>query len=153
VDPDKEQILLENVFAEVLEKFAFMFNEPTPPPELPIPDSPAFCARIEFDGPRRGRLEVAAPADMCYLLAANILGIESTAVNADGAKDALKEMLNVACGEFVEQLAGPQAVFNLSIPDLAELDEDGWRRFAARPGAHGMLVDNMPVILLFEDHG
>jgi hypothetical protein len=55
-------------------------------------------------------------------LANNMLGLECDQDSPTYAQqiDALKEMLNVACGNLLPELAGTQAVFNLSAPQFQE---------------------------------
>ncbi|MFH0878953.1 MAG: chemotaxis protein CheX, partial [Lentisphaerota bacterium] len=108
--------MAEQAFCDVLERFAFMFSEPLPAQELKPPETDFCRATIGFDGPRKGTLAIGASAEVCEMLAANILGMEPRMINREAGEDSFKEVLNVTCGEFLEHLAGPESVFDLTVP-------------------------------------
>ena len=139
--------LLEAVFADVLEKFAFMFSEPVAPADFFIDAPPFYHTTISFNGPHRGKLGIAANAKFCSLLAANILGEEEGSEPVSASCDALKELLNVTCGEFLEKLSGPQVIYNLSVPDSVSLTQEQMQELAADDKAILLSVDNASVIL------
>jgi CheY-specific phosphatase CheX len=47
-----------------------------------------------------------------------MLGAESEEISPDQQKDALKEATNVVCGNFLPEIAGPEAVFHIDAPVL-----------------------------------
>lgn len=139
--------LLGQVFANVLEKFAFMFSEPVTPADFFMDAPPFYRASISFNGPHRGALAIAASGKFCALLSANILGEEEGNAPENQALDSLKELLNVTCGEFLEKLSGPQVIYNLSVPSAASLTQEQMQALADSDKAILLLVDNAPVIL------
>ena len=142
--------MLEEVFANVLEKFAFMFSEPVTPADFFMDDPPYYHATIAFSGPHHGRLGIAASCKFCKLLSANILGEEEGSAPEAQASDSLKELLNVTCGEFLEKLSGPQVVYNLSVPDSASWTREQMQDLSDSDKAILLLVDNLPIILCGE---
>lgn len=110
-----QQATLITTFSEVLANLAFMFTAQENPDEA----GPAgwMEASIEYRGPCTGRLRLHCTHEFSRLLAANLLGLDpeepAAAANAD---DALKELMNVLCGQFVTSAYGSDGVFNLSIP-------------------------------------
>lgn len=90
----------------------------------------AWAARVTFDGPVCGHLELRATNDVANELAANMLGV-AEAPEESLKCDALGELANVICGNVVPSLAGPRDIFDLERPeasayrpDRADEDED-----------------------------
>jgi CheY-specific phosphatase CheX len=78
-------------------------------------------ASVEFSGPFTGALYVSAPTEMLDELAANMLGFEEgeAGVPSETVKnDALKELLNVICGNLLPEIAGNEAVFKVHAPSV-----------------------------------
>jgi hypothetical protein len=143
--------VLVGVLSDVLEKLAFMFGEETPPEELPPSESGYMQARMAFSGPIKGRLALAVSDEMCPEIAANILGVEPFDERVmEKAQDALKELLNITCGQTLTALAGDEPVFDLSVPEASPMDAEAWNELIARPGAATMLADEYPVVLHLE---
>ncbi len=140
--------LVENTFCEIVEKMAFMFGE------MPDEDTPADAvvdaveASISFEGHFSGTFTVAAPAGFCAELSANTLGLELSDPQAvEKGHDALKELLNVVCGNILTVIAGEKPVFDLSIPELKELDAAAWESRKSEDGTSMVFVDAVPVLL------
>ena len=113
---------LTEIFSEVLAKLAFMFTD----------DDQAEVAlgevwletTISYEGAQRGRLCFRCTRDFTRQLAANLLGIDVEQEDAARkAEDAVKDFMNIVCGQLVTALHGSNAVFNLSIPACRELPE------------------------------
>lgn len=113
--------LLNQSVADVLERFAFMFVEPAGSDDVPTPVEAFREAALSFTGPWKGRVVLAATEPFCIQLAANVLGLEEGNITDEAGNDALKELLNVIVGEYLEKSAGREPVFDLSIPEIARL--------------------------------
>jgi CheY-specific phosphatase CheX len=140
---------VRDVFRDVLETMAFMFAEPAERDELPLNRSDMRAVRMSFNGVEGGgTLLLAVPNEFQLELAANMLGIESDdpAAAAKG-DDALKELLNVVCGRILTTLYGDRPVFDLSVPAIFALAEEGWNGLHADAEAVGFLADERPVLL------
>lgn len=110
-----QQATLITTFSEVLANLAFMFTAQENPDEAGSADW--MEASIEYRGPCTGRLRLHCTHDFSRLLAANLLGLDPEEPEAAAkADDALKELMNVLCGQFVTSAYGSDGVFNLSIP-------------------------------------
>lgn len=142
---DREE-LIADVFCQVLEKFAFMFGETCEKEELIIEEDRYLQATINFHGFISGVFGIASPVSLCVDLAANILGIDpdDQMASEDGG-DALKELLNVICGQILTRIFGEETIFNLSVPTLQEMDRDAWRDLIDEPETIGLLLDDIPM--------
>lgn len=142
--------LLSSVFCDAMEKLAFMFGEPAEGDELFPTGKNYLTAGMTFTGDMSGEISITVAEEMCMEIAANILGInadEEQAMNL--AIDALKEVLNVTCGQVLTAIAGEKALINLSIPQVSELDASGWTETMNNTESIGFLVDDYPVLLSF----
>jgi hypothetical protein len=67
------------------------------------------------------------------LLATNVLGMEAEELSPEHARDALKELVNVTCGELLVALSGKKTVFNLSVPVIEKIDAACVKKDLTRP--------------------
>ncbi|MBN1344757.1 MAG: chemotaxis protein CheX [Phycisphaerae bacterium] len=114
---------LPKIFSNILSDMAFMF--------VAEPDETAPAAkftlktRIGYSGPKSGTLELRCGGRFAAALAANLLGVEPNDSAADqGRLDALKELMNVVCGNFVTELYGADDLFELTIPEVTPVLPD-----------------------------
>jgi CheY-specific phosphatase CheX len=140
--------IVRDVFGSVIERTAFMFGESVGKEDLPIAQTPYVQASMSFRGPQRGVLSIAMPRDACVQIAANVLGMEpEEPFVAQRATDSLKEILNVTCGHILTSLAGDAPVFDLSIPEVTDLDEEAQAALRDDPHTQAFLADECPVLL------
>lgn len=138
-------------FAGILEQMAFLFADPVSADEMPPLTDPAVRVSMGFTGPFSGRMIMALPEPMCPVVAANLLGIEpEDAADKSKAEDAVKELLNVACGHVLTAIAGPKPVFALSPPIVEPLDNDGWEALVSSESTALVVVEEFPVLLHLE---
>jgi len=139
---------LIDVFCRVLEQVAFAFGEETPKEELPAAEFSGYLlCGIAFRGPFEGAIEMALPSELCRELAANTLGAERESVAPEMAADALKEIANVTCGQWLTNVAGEKLVFDLSVPTIEDLGSAGWKELRSRASSIAMVVDDAPVLI------
>ena len=140
--------LLSGVFCDVLEKQAFMFADPVDKEDLPSIEADCIRARIGFTGEMDGELVLLVPGEMCAEIAANILGTDADdELSIQRGQDALKELLNVTCGQFLTTFAGEKPVFDLSVPEITTLDAEGWQASLDDSDTLAFLVDESPALL------
>ena len=140
--------LVSDVFCEVLEKLAFMFGEAVEKEELASDTSEYIRAMMSFTGAMSGKLGLVVPKEMCPEIAANVLGMDpDDELVAAQAIDALKEVLNVVCGNVLTALAGERAMFDLSVPEISTLNAAEWTTTLHEPQTWAFLVDDIPVLL------
>jgi len=85
---------------------------------------PAVAARISFSGFFSGTLVMKLSAKILPQLTTNMLGVdEQEETTLDQQYDALKETLNVVCGNLLPEIAGAQEVFNIDPPAIVAEDK------------------------------
>jgi CheY-specific phosphatase CheX len=109
--------VLYRVTEEVLERLAFIFSFPEED-RPPIDGPDAMEARVAFSGPFSGALHLRIGRDICPELAGNMLGVEPEETTPDQRDDAVRELVNVICGNLLPAIAGKRAVFNVDSPAL-----------------------------------
>jgi len=120
--PPQTTATLKTIFSDVLANLAFMFTDD----EIPEPPQgdPWIETTIDYKGPRSGQLRFLCTPDFCVLLAANLLGVDPLIEEAtQQSQDAVKEFMNIICGQFVTAVHGATDVYNLTIPEVHELSE------------------------------
>jgi len=140
------QNLLIKAATDVLKRFAFTFAEETPVEDLPAIDSDCVVASIRFTGPQNGNLTLVAPSDFCIEVYHSILGMDTDETTDINPSDALTELLNIVCGEFLDLLAGSKPVFQLGIPESHIEDRHAWQSLLTPP-AIGLMTDEHPLVI------
>ncbi len=119
---EQKTATLTTIFSEVLANLAFMFTEDDQAEATPF--DLWFDTSISYKGPHSGTLHFRCPAQFATLLATNLLGVEcSDNGGYDEAEDAVKEFMNIVCGQLVTAMYGCDEVFNLTIPVVRHLAE------------------------------
>jgi len=145
---DRIHETLIDVFCQVLEQVAFAFGEETSKEELPSDGVSNYLrCSICFKGPFKGTIEMTLPTDFCEELAANTLGVEQEEITPEMAADALKEVANVTCGQWLTTIAGDRPVFDLTIPNIEPLDSQGWKQLYDGASSIAMIVDDVPALI------
>jgi CheY-specific phosphatase CheX len=136
---------LSAAFAGVLQRQAFLFAEPASMQSLGDPEAGWVHAHITFSGPICGRFDLDLAGELRREIAASVLGLESDDEAAErSGDDALKELLNVICGNLLTTMAGDAAVFDLGLPEVSAATET---RPAISPQAMAFDVEGHPMAL------
>jgi hypothetical protein len=106
----------------------------------------AFAAGVQFNGPVDGEILIAAPLQLCQLLAANLLSLDESEVEMQHAADCLKELANIVCGRWLTARFGDEPVFRLSVPEVQRLDAQAWSGLADRQSTACLLVEDHPFL-------
>jgi hypothetical protein len=115
--PPSKPATLATIFSDVLADLAFLFTDEAPPPDTA--EDTWLETTIGYRGPVSGDLTFRCPQPFTHLLAANLLGADpQTGVAEEQAHDAVKEFMNIVCGQLVTALHGTDEVFTLTIPGV-----------------------------------
>lgn len=102
---------------------------------------------MRFTGHRCGTLGIVVPNDMCPVIAANILGMEVEDEEVvKRSFDALKEVLNVICGNLLTAMEGEEPVFDLTVPETRVISSTEWAGLKESDDALTFVVDEHPVV-------
>lgn len=112
---DPIQRVLYRVTESVLERLAFIFSFPEEDRE-PLDGPDTLGARVAFTGPFSGALHLRVGRDIGPELAGNMLGVDPEETTPEQRDDAVRELINVICGNLLPAIAGKRAVFNVEPP-------------------------------------
>lgn len=115
---------MSHVAIDTLEKLAFMFAFSDEGGEDPPRDS-AVTGSVSFTGPFSGTLLVIMSIEVLQELAGNMLGLDDgEETTQDHRSDALKETMNVICGNLLPAIAGDEVVFDIGAPRIISADQE-----------------------------
>jgi CheY-specific phosphatase CheX len=145
---NNDRKILTEVCYRVFEQLAFMFGEELEDDDIDCDAERFLRATMGFNGPHKGLVELIVPDTITGLMAANILGLdEDHPVDDDNAVDALKELLNTITGQLMTSLYGEDAVMDLTIPETAELDHEGWQALVETDQYLAIIIEDNPVLI------
>ena len=143
---DQQVETLATVLCDVLEASAFSFADPCEKDELPEARGEILQAEITFrDDVQEGTIRLAAPAELAVTFSAEMLALDPEEVTDALSADALKELLNVICGQLLTSVWGEEPLFQLTVPRISSIDEEAWHKFCERTEALTLVVDDIPL--------
>jgi len=108
--------ILTTVTIETLKHLAFIFLSPEEENSGLMPE--AMSVGIFFSGPISGRLVLKMSPLVVLELTANMLGIDEDRVTTEQQYDAMKETINVICGNLLPAIGGNQTIFHIDVPEI-----------------------------------
>ena len=136
--------ILSRVVAETLEQLAFLLSFPYDGQAKEELDS-SVAARVLFTGPFSGAIVIAVSAKVLSELTANMLGVDcEEETTSDQKEDALKETVNVICGNLLPVIAGKRAVFDIDVPKIiteGEKIKEAIEKYDGLPPASKVTLD------------
>lgn len=133
---------------ETLSRIAFIFADPQDPDAPPTEPQSSLKARLSFKGSVQGTLEMALPAPLGTEIAANMLGCEPDDEEAAKASiDSVKEVLNVMCGQILPQLYGEHTLFDLTAPEVEEINLTDWCDLQRDEQTARFQIEEQPVLV------
>ncbi|MDJ0854929.1 MAG: chemotaxis protein CheX [Desulfobacterales bacterium] len=116
--------ILAEVASATLEQLAFVFSFPDDPDENAIWEEDVTGCHVTFSGPHQGEIFLAVNSAVLPELASNMLGMDDDEEPPkEHQEDALREALNVICGNLLPKIGGVEAVFDISVPAIHSGDE------------------------------
>ena len=121
--PEQRTATLTTIFSDVLADLAFMFNDDSD--EVQFSSEELWLeSSISYLGGTTGTLRLRCTRTFSVSLAANLLGVDPADNDAESkADDAVKEFMNIVCGQLITALHGTEQVFDLTIPEIHVLPE------------------------------
>ena len=118
--------------AHVFETAAFITIGPVLPGECDLAP-PDVAARMAFRGPSTGTLTLRVASSVLPVIAGNMLGESDPAEAREKGQDALRELLNMICGNVLTAWQGEAPVFNLSPPEIVAAATVSYTTLASVP--------------------
>jgi len=113
--------LLMEIAAQTLEQLAFIFSFPDDTDPDAIWEEAATGCHVEFSGPSQGALLLLISNAAMPELTSNMLGMDEDEVPPeDQQHDALREALNVICGNLLPRIGGTEAVYDIQPPEILD---------------------------------
>jgi CheY-specific phosphatase CheX len=116
----------------VFETAAFMTIWPVTESDCELAP-PDVAARMAFRGPSTGTLTLRVASSLLPMLAENMLGESDEDEAAEKGQDALRELLNMICGNVLTAWQGEQTVFDLSPPEILAASAVSYTALATVP--------------------
>jgi two-component system chemotaxis response regulator CheY len=147
--------VVKKVFPDVVQSLVYMLCDEGTRHEAVCPGGSFLEAGIRFESDGiRGGMSLLAPYDLCLRMASNILGADPSAGDSgEGAKDALREVVNVTCGHVVTSMIGESSVCDLGVPVVEDRDRRRWDLISSDPGTRVFYLEDLPVLLSFDLEG
>ena len=135
-------------FADVLEALAFMFVEQAEPDDVPDTVDGIIEVGICFTGAANGSLKLITTQAVCDEVAINLLGcFDASELSPESSRDAIKELINITCGQFLTATAGTKPVFNLNPPTVIDTDNNTWSQMKDDESSYIFTIDDEPIII------
>ena len=120
----KLEKIMSRVTIDTLEKLAFMFAFSDEGGEGQPWDS-MVAGSVSFTGPFSGTLIVTISIEVLQELAANMLGLDDgEETTQEHRSDALRETMNIVCGNLLPAIAGDEVVFDIGVPKVLPADQE-----------------------------
>jgi len=120
---EKLKSILSEIAAKMLEQMAFIFAVPEDG-RGSVDYDEVVVANVAFKGPFSGALKMMVADQVLEELARNMLGFdEQDDVTLQQQHDALKETINIVCGNLLPVMAGKEAIFDIAAPEV--IDDNG----------------------------
>lgn len=142
--------ILGQITEDILEKLAFIFSSPEEEIDS-IDKASSITGRVSFTGPFTGVLEMSISESALPELAGNMLGIDEDETTVELQQDALKELINVVCGNLLPAIAGKEIIFNVDAPQIVSSDDSATSERDVESEVKLELEEGQCDILLFLD--
>ena len=141
--------ILIKVCCDVFESLSFMFGEAIDLDEVDSESESFINVSISYKGNRAGSLFLIVSDETAKILAYNILGIDEDEEDlpSESYMDALKELLNTICGQFITSMFGDEPVFDLTVPETKIISLDEWQKSVDSGNFIALNVDDEPILI------
>ncbi|MBN2724902.1 MAG: chemotaxis protein CheX [Deltaproteobacteria bacterium] len=135
-----DTILFEAV-SQVFEEAVFALLEKSEDEISWDPDT--MIASMNFKGPLSGVLYLCVPEEYSIEIAANLLGLEPDNEELEEKKSgAIKELLNMVVGIFINKVYGESQAYHLGIPSMIELSQSEFSKILSNSQAKVLCLDD-----------
>ena len=143
---------LVEVTIEVLERYAFMLGDPPGKGSGPVVLSePSWIVTISFTGARAGGIGMVVSPGLARQAAANLYEGAPAEGGDEQAQDAVRELLNIVCGNYLHRVESNEPIFSFATPVLQVATRETTARYVSGKPQAMLAVEGHP-LLLFVGH-
>ncbi len=143
---------LVEVTIEVLERYAFMLGDPPGKGSgLVVLSEPSWIVTVSFAGVRAGGIGMVVTPGLARQAAANLYEGAPAEDGDERAQDAVKELLNIVCGNYLHRVEGGEQGFDFGTPVLQIAAREAAARYVSGKPHASLAVEGHP-LLLFVEH-
>ena len=141
--------ILTEVFCDTLLQYAFLFGDECPKDELSVDNADCLKITAGFSGERSGELGIVASTDLCAILTSNVLGEDPDGYEEldENTSDALEELINVVCGQFLTAAFGEDLIIDMSPPIAARMDIAEWNSLVDDEKTISFMIEDVPALV------
>jgi CheY-specific phosphatase CheX len=141
--------ILIKICYDVFESLSFMFGEAIDLDEVDSESESFINVFISYKGDRAGAIILIVSAETAKILAYNILGIDEDEEDLpiEASIDALKELQNTICGQFITARFGDEPVFDLTVPETKIISHDEWQESVDSGDFLAVNVEDEPILI------
>ena len=141
--------ILIKVCCDVFESLSFMFGEAIDLDEVDSESESFINVSISYKGNRAGAVFLIVSDETAKILTYNILGVDEDEEDlpSESYMDALKELLNTICGQFITSMFGDEPVFDLTVPETKIISLDEWQKSVDSGNFLPLNVDDEPILI------
>jgi chemotaxis protein CheY-P-specific phosphatase CheC len=141
--------ILIKICCDVFESLSFMFGEAIDLDEVDSESESFINVSISYKGDRAGAIILIVSAKTAKILAYNILGIDEDEEDLpfESSMDALKELLNTICSQFITSRYGDEPVFDLTFPETKIISLDEWQESVDSGNFLSLNVEDEPILI------
>lgn len=143
---------LVEVAIEVLERYAFMLSDPPGEGTGPVVLSePSWIVTISFTGARAGSIGMVVSPGLARQASVNLDERALAEGGDERAQDAVKELLNIVCGNYLHRVEINEPIFSFTAPVLQIATRETAARYVNGKPQAMLAVEGHP-LLLFVGH-
>ena len=141
--------ILIKVCYDVFESLSFMFGEAIDLDEVDSEAESFINVSISYKGNREGAVFLIVSDETTKILTYNILGIDEDeeALPFESPMDALKELINTICGQFITSRFGDEPVFDLTVPETKIVSHDEWQKYVEHGDFLAVNIEDEPILI------
>lgn len=139
--------IIQKVFLDVLEQYAFLLLDPLEKEPETLPEN-FVQIELSFYGAQRGVFSMIISQEVNNEIEANLSGMDPSTFSNHARKfDGAKEMLNIIGPHILTDLFGNEEGIDISLPQQKSLDQETWKATMREPLKVGMSANGTPLIL------
>ncbi len=142
---------ITNMAFVMFEKMGFLLGESADKADFKIDaEAQPIRGEIKFRGTAFGSLSIVTTKKLAEMLASNILGLsDDEKPDEISVYDAVKEFLNVFCGNILAEMTEKEDSVDLLVPETGRITEEYMKGVVHNPESVFVMVEGEPAAFMF----